>query len=111
SQRTPYTMVILVILCTGMRVSEAIDLRQDDLDEIKLTLRVDSSYSRTVHDSKVPKTKNSYRTIPIPKFLLQRLREWRFEQNRLLMLNCHRINEQNLFINKFSYVHVVSIIN
>src|SRR5699024_12578483 len=68
---TPDTMVILVILCTGMRVSEAIDLRQDDLDEIKLTLRVDSSYSRTVHDSKAPKTKNSYRTIPIPKFLLQ----------------------------------------
>lgn len=111
SQMTPYTMVILVILCTGMRVSEAIDLRQDDLDEIKLTLRVDSSYSRTVHDSKTPKTKNSYRTIPIPKFLLQRLREWRFEQNRLLMLNGHRNHEQHLFITKFGNVPDASSVN
>ena len=80
-----YGMVILTILCTGMRVSEAVDLRLDDIDREQATLRVDSSYSRVIHGSKAPKTANSYRTVPVPAFLINRLNQWRFRQNEVLM--------------------------
>ncbi|MCB6840613.1 site-specific integrase [Weissella viridescens] len=106
-----YGMVILTILCTGMRVSEAVDLRLDDIDREQATLRVDSSYSRVIHGSKAPKTANSYRTVPVPAFLINRLNQWRFRQNEVLMNKGISMQSDHLFLTETGSVPDASAMN
>ena len=79
---TPQNIGILLALCTGMRIGEICAMKWEDVDfkqkiitvkhtvgrvyncELKSTEKIDSS----------PKTKNSYREIPISKQLLKAMR-------------------------------------
>lgn len=106
-----YQMMILVLATTGMRVGEVIDLRVNDVDDINKTLRVDSSYSRVIHDSKSPKTTRSNRKVPVPDFVIKRLHEWRFQQQAILMNEGHKVFEGRLFITKRGGVPDSSMVN
>lgn len=72
---------ILLTLYTGLRVGELLALTWEDIDFAKGILTV----SKSCHDEwengeykkaiDTPKTENAYRVVPIPKPLLQRLKE------------------------------------
>lgn len=108
---TAYEMIILVLLNTGLRVSEAIDLKQDDLDEMNSTLRVDSSYDRYVKDSKKPKTDNSYRTIQVPRSLINKIKAWGVNQQRAMFADNWRNTEQRLFLTNKGDVPSLNMVN
>lgn len=69
-------MVLLVITQTGLRVGEALALKEDDLDLKTGLLRVDESYDAHHKIIKTPKTKNAVRTIPISAQMMNRLSQW-----------------------------------
>lgn len=81
-QPTPQNIGVLLALCTGMRIGEVCALKWEDVDFAQKTVIVKHTVGRIyncelksterVHSS--PKTKNSYREIPISKQLLQALK-------------------------------------
>lgn len=79
---TPQNIGVLLALCTGMRIGEVCALKWEDIDfkqkiiTIKHTVErvynCESKSTESIESS--PKTKNSYREIPISKQLLQPLK-------------------------------------
>lgn len=57
-------LILLTVTITGLRISEVLGLKIDDLDRIAETLRVDERWARG--DLGDPKTKKSSRTIQAP---------------------------------------------
>lgn len=106
-----YEMIILVLLNTGLRVSEAIDLKLDDIDEINSTLRVDSSYDRYTKESKKPKTENSYRTVQVPRYIIGKIQEWSINQSRTMFSENWRNPEKRLFLTNKGTVPSLNMVN
>ena len=79
---TPKNIGILLALCTGMRIGEVCALKWEDVDFIQKVITVSHTAGRiynceaksTERIYASPKTKNSYREIPISKQLIQPLR-------------------------------------
>lgn len=81
-QPTPQNIGVLLALCTGMRIGEVCALKWEDVDFIQKIVTVRHTIGRIyncelksterIHSS--PKTKNSYREIPISKQLFQALK-------------------------------------
>lgn len=79
---TPQNIGVLLALCTGMRIGEVCALKWEDVDFIQKTITVKHTVSRIYNcESKsterllsAPKTKHSYRKIPISKQLFQSLK-------------------------------------
>lgn len=81
-QPTTQNIGILIALCTGMRIGEVCALKWNEVDFSQKIITVNQSVGRIyncklkttekVHSS--PKTKNSYREIPISKILYQALK-------------------------------------
>lgn len=77
----PRTIGVLMALCTGMRIGEVCALRWEDVDLPHRTIRVcqtsgciyDSDMKQTRCVISTPKTKNSYREIPISRTLFDAL--------------------------------------
>ena len=75
----------LLALGTGLRLGELLGLKWSDIDFNTGTLSVNRSLSRVKNQStgvyevieQIPKTKNSIRTVPIPKSILFKLREYK----------------------------------
>lgn len=76
-----YNTGILLALCTGMRIGEVCGLRWDDVDLTARTISVSRTMSRlydcenrseTIRET-TPKTRNSYRDIPITPTLMPAL--------------------------------------
>ncbi|WP_378127496.1 tyrosine-type recombinase/integrase [Cohnella boryungensis] len=67
---TNYTLILLLAF-TGVRKGEALGLRWKHIDFENKTLTVD--WTRDRHGCRPPKTKNSYRMIPIDKLLVDQL--------------------------------------
>jgi integrase len=73
--REPFRTISLVCLCFGLRISEALALRWNDIDWIAGKLRVDESIVRQRVDK--PKTRHSEKPLPIDPDMLVVLRAWR----------------------------------
>lgn len=108
-------MLFLVALSTGLRLGEILGLKWSDIDFNTGTLTVNRTLQRVTQidrndnrESKVieqlPKTKNSIRTIPIPKNILIKLKDHRLEQskNRLKLGDLYS-NNNYVFCDKLGY--------
>lgn len=81
-QPTPQNIGVLLALCTGMRIGEVCALEWKDVDLTQRIITVKNTVGRvyncelkcTQRVCSSPKTKNSYREIPISKQLLQCLK-------------------------------------
>ena len=79
---TPQNIGILLALCTGMRIGEVCALKWEDVDFSQKVITVKHTVGRvynceiksTERISSSPKTRNSYREIPISKQLLHPLK-------------------------------------
>ena len=71
SKPVPYT--VLTALSTGMRLGEIMALSWPCIDYAKSTIKVERSWDYKSHKLKSPKSKESYRTIPVPATLLNKL--------------------------------------
>lgn len=108
-------VLFLVALSTGLRLGEILGLKWSDIDFNTGTLTVNRTLQRITQidrngnrESKVieqlPKTKNSIRTIPIPKNILIKLKDHRLEQNknRLKLWDLYSNNDY-VFCDKLGY--------
>lgn len=67
---TSYTLALLLAY-TGMRIGEALALKWRDVDFKKGKISID--FTRDAHGERPPKTKNSYRTIPVDSLLINQM--------------------------------------
>ncbi|VIF72939.1 phage integrase [Clostridioides difficile] len=85
-------VLFLVALGTGLRLGELLGLKWFDIDFKRSNLTVKRTLQRTYFIDKngnrelkvleqEPKTSNSYRTVPIPKDVLNKLKEHKINQN------------------------------
>lgn len=108
-------VLFLVALSTGLRLGEILGLKWSDIDFNTGTLTVNRTLQRVTQidrngnrESKVieqlPKTKNSIRTIPIPKNILIKLKDYKVEQskNRLKLGDLYSNNDY-VFCDKLGY--------
>ena len=70
---TGYTLVYFLAY-TGLRKGEALGLKWEDIDFKEKTVTV--KRTRDYHGERSPKTKNSYRTIPIDETVVQQLKSY-----------------------------------
>lgn len=108
-------VLFLVALSTGLRLGEILGLKWSDIDFNTGTLTVNRTLQRVTQidrngnrESKVieqlPKTKNSIRSIPIPKNILIKLKDHRLEQNKnRLKLGDLYSNNDYVFCDKLGY--------
>lgn len=108
-------VLFLVALSTGLRLGEILGLKWSDIDFNTGTLTVNRTLQRITQidrngnrESKVieqlPKTKNSIRSIPIPKNILIKLKDHRLEQNKnRLKLGDLYSNNDYVFCDKLGY--------
>lgn len=108
-------VLFLVALSTGLRLGEILGLKWSDIDFNTGTLTVNRTLQRVTQidrngnrESKVieqlPKTKNSIRTIPIPKNILIKIKDHKVEQskNRLKLGDLYS-NNNYVFCDKLGY--------
>lgn len=108
-------MLFLVALSTGLRLGEILGLKWCDIDFNSGNLTVNRTLQRVTEisrdgnrESKVieqlPKTKNSIRTVPIPKNILSKLKDHKLEQskNRLKLGELY-FNNDYVFCNNLGY--------
>lgn len=81
TEETPNDIGILICLYTGLRIGEVCGLKWGDINFISNTLTVNRTVQRMTIEGKsvlkelAPKSEASHRTIPIPSFLSDKLRE------------------------------------
>lgn len=108
-------VLFLVALSTGLRLGEILGLKWSDIDFNTGTLTVNRTLQRVTQidrsgnrESKVieqlPKTKNSIRTIPIPKNILIKLKDHKVQQskNKLKLADLYSNNDY-VFCDKLGY--------
>lgn len=78
AEKPEYFYAFEVLFWTGMRMGEMLALKLNDIDFDKLTITVDETYTRLNGEEVItsPKTKDSRRTIYIPKTLGDELQEY-----------------------------------
>lgn len=108
-------MLFLIAIGTGLRLGEILGLKWSDIDFNAGTLTVNRSLQRvTVIDrdgnrvSKLieqpPKTKNSLRTIPVPKNILSKLKDHKVQQSKnKLQLGELYTNNDYVFCDNLGY--------
>lgn len=108
-------MLFLVALSTGLRLGEILGLKWCDIDFNSGNLTVNRTLQRVTEisrdgnrESKVieqlPKTKNSIRTVPIPKNILSKLKDHKLEQSKnRLKLGKLYFNNDYVFCNNLGY--------
>ena len=74
--------MILTAIYTGMRLGEIMALSWKCVDYTKNTIKIERSWAYKVHELKSPKNKASYRTIPVPVNLLNKLAELKGNDER-----------------------------
>lgn len=98
-------MLFLIALSTGLRLGELLALKWTDIDFESENLTVNRTIQRVTQISKDgtrisklieqdPKTKNSNRTVPIPKYILTKLKLYKKEQSK------HKLYVGEIYNNK-----------
>jgi integrase len=77
SLKNPYRMIAVLQICVGLRISEALALKWQDIDWLNRELNIERSIVRNRVDE--CKTSNSARKMPIGEELLAALEAWRQE--------------------------------
>ena len=115
----PLYPIVAVLLGTGLRRSELLGLRWENLDLDAGTLRVEQALEETARGGvafKAPKTRHGRRTITLPPSTVAVLRDhWKAQQEQRLFLGLGKApagalvfgDWRNLGINLFSAVDVV----
>lgn len=91
---TKYELLILLDLATGLRLGELLALNWNNIDLNKKTVKIDSSVKEVyVYDNEttkhietvfqVPKTLQSFRTIPLPDSIVEKLNKVKNKQGLL----------------------------
>lgn len=108
-------VLFLIALGTGLRLGEILGLKWEDIDFNNSTLSVKRSLKRVSFINKdltkeykvieqEPKTSNSYRTVPIPKDILIKLKEHKKTQNKEILKYGNLYNNNSyIFCNKLGY--------
>ena len=108
-------ILFLTALSTGLRLGEILGLKWSDIDFNTGTLTVNRTLQRVTEidrngnrESKVieqiPKTKNSIRTIPIPKNILAKLKDHKVQQSKnKLQIGELYSNNDYVFCDKLGY--------
>ena len=78
----PVPYMVLTALFTGMRLGEIMALSWPCIDYTKNTIKIEKSWAYKVHELKSPKNQASYRTIPVPANLLDKLNELKGNDER-----------------------------
>lgn len=71
----PVPYMVLTALFTGMRLGEIMALSWPCIDYGKNTIKIERSWAYSAYELKSPKNQASYRTIPVPVDLLNKLNE------------------------------------
>ena len=97
-ENTPLYMPTMLALKTGMRPGEILGLSWDSVDLDKSTITVRQAVVRTEKgiDIMPPKTEKGYRSIPIDKNLVDRLRQHKREQEKKMSEMATDSNSENL---------------
>ena len=66
-------LLFLIMYYCGLRPGEALALTYDDIDHQRRSITVSKSIEKISGAIKSPKTKSGFRTVPIPKALLEKL--------------------------------------
>lgn len=108
-------VLFLIALGTGLRLGEILGLKWEDIDFNSSALTVNRTLKRVSFISKnlekeykvieqEPKTKNSYRTVPIPKDVLFKLKDHKKEQNKNILKAGDLYNNSGyVFCNELGY--------
>lgn len=105
---TPYYLIMLIALKTGMRVGEILGLTWNNVDLINNKINVVQQWKRMsdgTHGLGELKSKNSYRTIPIPKSLaneLENIKDDNCLDNRLFNYKGNANKELNKKLRPFN---------
>lgn len=106
-----YYLVVLVASRTGMRIGEIRGLTWDCVDFAAGTFKICKQWartSRTTYGLTPCKTKNSARTIPVPKVVLAALRKWKDSQPfRIdgMVFPPERLRTIQVYINAYIHKH------
>lgn len=96
ANKTDYTL-LLTLAYTGMRKGEANGLRWSDINFKKQTIKIERT--RDEYGVRSPKTKNSYRTIPIDDELIDQLKTYRtWCKKAKLSIGDHLSDDDFIFI-------------
>ncbi|KAB2494247.1 tyrosine-type recombinase/integrase [Priestia endophytica] len=99
-----YYMLMLFLSKTGLRISEALALRWEDINVDKIT--IDKQTSRDDNNKvKLTSLKNaaSYRTIKIDQDLLRELKKFKLKQKELILGNARfRKNEDGIIFQNYN---------
>lgn len=79
-----HTMVVRIILSTGMRHGEVLGLSWSDIDFKQAALTVRHTLDKDTKELKEPKTENSKRVISLDAYIIQALRKWSQVQKHYL---------------------------
>jgi len=71
----PYKTMVLIGLCTGLRVSEILSLQWADIDFERLSMKVTRAVVRGIVDE--VKTEYSHDELPLDSDFAEKLREWK----------------------------------
>ncbi|MBJ8024809.1 site-specific integrase [Bacillus cereus] len=98
-QHKELTMFLLLAF-SGLRIGEAVCLKWNDIDFENATIHVNKTIFQKKglrHDYQLtePKTRSSYRKVPIPPQGINQLKNWRHQQNQLIMENRNTYNNLN----------------
>ena len=107
----PASICVLLSLCTGLRVGEVCGLMWGDIDFDKSILTVRRTVQRIrygVHGTKLvigtPKSRSSHRTIPIPIFIMELLRNVRSNDDRYILSDSTIITEPRTLQRRFKAI-------
>ncbi|MDQ8092286.1 site-specific integrase [Bacillus amyloliquefaciens] len=95
---TNYSLILLLSY-TGMRKGEALGLKWGDLNLNDKTIKIERT--RDTRGVRSPKTKNSYRTIPVDDLLIDQLKTYKFWcKQTLLGFGKHISDDDFIFIDE-----------
>ena len=107
-----YEVLFLVALYTGLRKGEILALTWNDIDFIKNTVTVSKTAGRVIDITKdsrskeyikvgTPKTAKGNRVVPLPDFLVKRLKQYKlFKKEESLKIGIQFKESNNLFTAK-----------
>ncbi|WP_135368885.1 tyrosine-type recombinase/integrase [Levilactobacillus suantsaiihabitans] len=70
-------MILMVICQTGLRVGEALALRENDINSEKKLLHIDESADTLNQELRPPKTPHAVRDVPMTSWLVEALDSWK----------------------------------